>query len=87
MKFRILFGTVVSGGLAYAVLRLAGFFYGETGLFEVAAGVLLTGLYLTIFWSGVTGWSSTKSAPEPFQVTWSELEFEAEKKEALRQAA
>lgn len=86
MKVRMLFGTVVSGGLAFGALRLPGFLGNGAGLFETSVGVLLAGLYLAIFWSGVTGWSSGKASPEPFQVTWSESEFVAEKK-ALQQAA
>ncbi len=84
MKKRMLFGTVVSGVLAYAVVGSVG--SGRIGLSGIVAGVLLTGCYLAAFWSGVTGWSSRRKAPEPFQETWSEQEYSAMKEE-LKTAA
>lgn len=79
MMFRMLFGMVVSSGLAWGVLSLLGFFRGTVTPFGVAAVVLLTGIYFSAFRSGLAGRSRKKAVTEP--VVWKESEFEAEEKE------
>lgn len=86
MKFRMLLGTVVSGGLAWGVLSLFGFFSGPVRPLEIAVAVLLTGVYLVAFLSGVMG-RGRRDLFAGENVTW--IEFEASKKEeaALQPAA
>lgn len=55
MKVKMMFGTIASALLAYGVLRLVGAFSGTVGVFDIAAEVLLTSVYLAAFRAAAVG--------------------------------
>lgn len=85
MMFRLLFGMVMSSGLAWGALSLFGFFRGAVTPFGFGAGVILTGIYFAAFRSGLAGRTRAKAIKEQEPSAWKK--FEAEEKEILQPAA
>lgn len=87
MKVKMVFGTIMSALLAYGVLRIFGMYQGTMTPFEIAAGILLTTVYLMVFRAGAVGKEEAVVLPREQVMNWEEEERAFVEKAAVTAAA
>lgn len=86
MKVKMFFGMIMSALFAYGVLRLFGMYQATVTPLEIAAGLLLTAVYLMVFRAGTAGKEKTVALTREQVVDWKAVE-KALEKEAFAAAA